>query len=756
MNSFVLICLFLFTVTVHAQTLPTPTLNITFTGGVITDTSPSVRSQSLFPPSHPSLTIINNDTSIASLGYVYHQQPELNYNDTTVGLYSDSQLTNANFSICLWFNIYSIDSNQINSILFGTTSSSGARLNVQIDDLIPNPQISATFFYNINSAQTTLTLSSAAIVYGKWNSLCITYNDATKTAKGYINATLTDTQAIANNFLPFFNAGLAFGTTTSSSSNQVAPLFGQYRGEMDNILVFQSELSLAQIALLPQPFTVPTTTAPPTTSAPTNATSAPTNATSAPTNATTTQPPTTIPPTTSPPTNATQAPTNASTTQPPTTQPPTTLPPTTSAPTVAPIPLPYWYVPLQYDVKDYSVNHFTNQYISNPTAILTSPLFVFDNTTNQTCEFWIPGTFTDITYIASSSNLTLPTSFTLSVRLWIASGTSWIAVGTQNATGDDYTMLIDNTFYLGWSQSYNVLTVAIYSSIYTLKVYDTLSNTTNQWLNIVVTYDSTSGTLELYRNGVFVAGAIEPQLIPVWNGHLPLQIGSNYEGLSFGGFMSDVILFNTVLSDPQINLLYHTKPIRQPNPPFVNTTTTTQPPTTVPPTTTSAPTSNVTSNVTTTQAPTTVVPTTTPPTTQPPTDLPVVVIPTESPITLPPPSNVNFTESVISNDTLSDNDTSVIVTISPPTVIMLIPLQESSTPFIQTPTGIVAITIGSLAGIGLMSAILYAVSKGMIVSGVATTASTVSSAKVAGSLIRKHGHAESVSASRSEKSPFLI
>lgn len=76
----------------------------------------------------------------------------------------------------------------------------------------------------------------------------------------------------------------------------------------------------------------------------------------------------------------------------------------------------------------------------------------------------------------------------------------------------------------------------------------------NEWVHVVGSFDKTTQTIKIYINGIFKTQTI--MLKPIWFNSDVLRFGSSSTSYWVDGLISDARIYNRVLSDEEIGILY--------------------------------------------------------------------------------------------------------------------------------------------------------------------------------------------------------
>ena len=154
-------------------------------------------------------------------------------------------------------------------------------------------------------------------------------------------------------------------------------------------------------------------------------------------------------------------------------------------------------------------------------------------------------------FLYTTSDFTLPASYTKACWIYPLSGTQ--GYGNLISTYDTSN---NSPLHYVWYNNSSFLSAGHNNSI-TAFVSDPQAIVVNNWTHYAFTYDNTTQTMVLYRNGVNVHSATNANLS--WSGSVGrLGIGTYLGGNVFNGFIDDVRIFSRALSAADVNALYET------------------------------------------------------------------------------------------------------------------------------------------------------------------------------------------------------
>lgn len=151
-------------------------------------------------------------------------------------------------------------------------------------------------------------------------------------------------------------------------------------------------------------------------------------------------------------------------------------------------------------------------------------------------------------YLYTTANFSFPTSYSKSA--WIYPFASTITTANIISSYDGVA-----THYLWYYNNTNV--GAGHSSTGAVNTYVTDPNVppVNAWTHYVVTYDNTTTTMKLYRNGSNVSTATNAAM--AWTGSAgKLSIGSYGAGNVFNGYIDNARVYNSVLTAANVESIY--------------------------------------------------------------------------------------------------------------------------------------------------------------------------------------------------------
>ena len=196
-------------------------------------------------------------------------------------------------------------------------------------------------------------------------------------------------------------------------------------------------------------------------------------------------------------------------------------------------------------IDDFSGN---NQNLINTTSASTTS----DRNANENCAFefnFLSGTNA---YLSTANTASLDAITDFSISLWYQP--------LQNRDAGSYERLIGRDFdFEKWNLGLYDCRKAVF--VWTGNVWDDHqyfgcgeSDLNNEWHQLVATYDNSTHTMRLYRNGV-----LQETSDVVYNATAS-HVGDLIIGNEYTGKIDDIIIFDVSLNQSEVNALYNMEP----------------------------------------------------------------------------------------------------------------------------------------------------------------------------------------------------
>ncbi len=218
-----------------------------------------------------------------------------------------------------------------------------------------------------------------------------------------------------------------------------------------------------------------------------------------------------------------------------------------------------------YPFSNGSINDFSgnnNHLFNNTTATSSS-----DRNGNSNCAFEFNNMPSSVEFLTTSNTTFLNNLDKFSVSLW------YQPIDTSR-NGEDFEALINRGTGMSCPDRLGQWSIGLYdcrkavfgrnNSVWDNNLINSdfdcqqeINSRTNQWVHLVVTFNQSQLSMSIYRNGVLQNSKIGNSNCGISSTPTVQDIGDLFIGKNYTGKIDDLILFNKVLTQQEINTLFN-------------------------------------------------------------------------------------------------------------------------------------------------------------------------------------------------------